>query len=190
MMSSEITNTDKKHFLKWFTQNYELKRRESLWILDYLYNHDIMLEKTHFVENVDQTSRGIYMTVKGNQKPAFRFYKNGHAFKDAMQAFHEIRLNWSSSLYIEIDFEDAWEQPNYLAVVEDNPYFPWNENIPNEISATIDNALDYETLIIARKQILNEIDTVLMGGQEDLFNELSNELIAIEQKIDKTNVGY
>ena len=64
MMHSKVTNTDKKHFLKWFTQNYELKRRESLWILDYLYSHDIMLEKTHFVQNVDQTSRGIYMTVK------------------------------------------------------------------------------------------------------------------------------
>lgn len=188
-MDSKVTNTDKKHFLKWFTQNYELKRRESLWILDYLYSHDIMLEKTHFVQNVDQTSRGIYMTVKGNQKPAFRFYKNGHEFKDAMQAFHEIRLNWSASLYVEIDFEDAWEQPNYLAVIEDNPYFPWNENIPSEITDKMDDVLDYETLIIARDQLLNEIDKVLVNGEEASFKELSSELLAIEQKIENINVG-
>lgn len=187
-MHSNVSNTDKKHFLKWFTQNYELKRRESLWILDYLYSHDIILEKTHFVQNVDQTPRGIYMTVKGNQKPSFRFYKNGHVFKDAMQAFHEIRLNWSSSLYIEIDFEDAWEHPVYLAILEDNPYYPWNENIPSEITDTIDTALDYETLMIARGQLLSEIDRVLKEGHEHSFNELSNELIAIEQKIAQTNV--
>ncbi len=188
-MAAEITNTDKKHFLKWFTQKYELKRRESLWILDYLYNHDIMLEKTHFVEQVDQTPRGIYMTVKGNQKPSFRFYKNGHTFKDAMQAFHEIRLNWSSSLYIEIDFEEAWEQPEYLAVLEDNPYAPWNENIPSEVVEMVDDALNIETLLLARKQILEEIDSTLIEGQKETFNALTSELIAIEQKIDKTIVG-
>ena len=106
-----------------------------------------------------------------------------------MQAFHEIRLNWSASLYIEIDFEDAWEQPNYLAVIEDNPYFPWNENVPSEITDQIDQLLNYETLIITREQLLSEIDMVLANGQEDLFNELSSELIAIEQKIEKTNVS-
>ncbi len=188
-MAAEITNTDKKHFLKWFTQHYELKRRESLWILDYLYNHDIMLEKTHFVEHVDQTPRGIYMTVKGNEKPSFRFYKNGHTFKDAMQAFHEIRLNWSASLYIEIDFENAWEQPEYLGVLEDNPYAPWNENVPNDVVDTVDDALNYQTLMIARRQILEQIDLSLINGQEERFNDLANHLIEIEQKIDQTTVS-
>ena len=89
---------------------------------------------------------------------------------------------------MEIDFEDAWEHPVYLAILEDNPYYPWNENIPSEITDTIDTALDYETLMIARGQLLSEIDRVLKEGHEHSFNELSNELIAIEQKIAQTNV--
>jgi uncharacterized protein YpiB (UPF0302 family) len=185
-MNASITNSKKKYFLKWFTRNYELKRRESLWILDYLYNHDIMLEKTHFVERVDQTPRGIYMTVKGNQKPSFRFYKNGHMFKDAMQAFHEIRLNWSSHLYIEIDFEDAWQSPEYLAILEDNPNARWNDTVPEELFVVVNEALDYETLLYARQQILEKIDTTLSNGREDKFANLTEDLKKVNHQIDRT----
>lgn len=173
-------------FLKWFTQNYVLKRRESLWILDYLYNHDMMLKKTHFVERVEETPRGIYMTVKDNQKPAFRFYKNGHTFKDAMQAFHEVRLNWSSHLYIEVDFENSWQSPEYLRVLEDNPYAKWNDTIPEELIETIDDALTYETLLYGRQQIMNAIDKALTNGYENEFEELTNKLMNINLLISET----
>lgn len=163
-----------------------MKRRESLWILDYLYNHDIMLERTHFVEQVEKTPRGIYMTVKGNQKPSFRFYKNGHTFKDAMQAFHEIRLNWSSQLYIEIDFEAAWQSPEYLMVLEDNPNARWNDTIPEEVIDTMDDALDYETLLYARQQLLEEIDMILLDGHEAQFSDLTTDLKEIDRQIKQT----
>lgn len=184
-MEPIISNEEKKRFLKWFTRTYELKRRESLWILDYLFNHDIMLEKTHFVENVNQTSRGIYMSVKNNHQPAFRFYKNGHTFRDAMQAFHEIRLNWSSELYIELAFEGAWQTPEYLAVLEDNPNASWNENIPEELREEVDDALSYETLQYARQQLLEQIDSTLLTGEELEFTHLTEELREIEQKIEE-----
>jgi len=185
-MDVSVTNDEKKRFLKWFIKNYKLKRRESLWILDYLYNHDIMLEKAHFVEEVEYTPRGIYMTVKGNQKPSFRFYKNGHTFKDAMQAFHEIRLNWSSELYIEIDFEEAWQTPEYLMVLEDNPNARWNESIPKELSEEMAEVLEYETLLYARQQLLDEIDSTLLEGHEEQFSELTDDLLKIDRKIDQT----
>lgn len=184
-MNTSVTNQDKKHFLKWFTRHFELKRREALWILDYLYNHDIMLEKTHFVEQAEKTARGIYMTVKGNQKPSFLFYKNGHTFKDAMQAFHEIRLNWSSHLYIEIDFEDAWQYPEYLAVLEDNPNATWNDNVSEELLEEIDVALEYESLMSVRRQLLDEIDAVLATGLEEDFDQLTNQLKEIDRQIDQ-----
>lgn len=186
-MNASVTNSEKKYFLKWFTRNFELKRRESLWILDYLYNHDIMLEKTHFVEKAEKTPRGIYMTVKGNQKPAFRLYKNGHTFKDAMQAFHEVRLNWSSELFIEIDFEEAWQYPEYLTVLIDNPYAKWNDTVPEEVSDSVDEALNYETLLYARQQVLDEIDSILLlDDQEDEFTHLTKNLRQIDRQIEET----
>lgn len=185
-MNASVTNSEKKYFLKWFTRNFDLKRRESLWILDYLYDHDIMLEKTHFVEEVEETNRGLYMTVEGNQKPSFRFYKNGHTFKDAMQAFHEIRLNWSSHLYIEIDFEDAWQYSEYLTVLEDNPNARWNDTIPEELMDAVDEALEYQALSYAREQLLEKIDQALFEGREEQFSELTADLKDINRKIDQT----
>lgn len=184
-MNTSITNEDKKFFLKWFTHNFELKRRESLWIIDYLYNNDIMLDKTHFVEQVEKTPRGIYMTVKGNQQPSFRFYKNGHIFKDAMQAFHEIRLNWSSKLYIEVAFDNAWQYPEYLNVLEDNPFAKWNETIPEETVEQVNDALEYETLLLARKGLLKEINETLTTGSENKFKALTQKLKEINIEIDK-----
>ena len=187
-MNTSITNEKKKDFLKWFTKNHTLNRRESLWILDYLYNHDIMLEKTHFIESADQSPRGIYMSAKDNHHPTFRFYKNGHTFKDAMQAFHEIRLNWSSQLYLEIDFENAWQTPEYLAVLEDNPYARWNDNIPKELMEQMDEALTYETLLFARHELLDKIDESLIEGQKESFTDLTKILKEIERKIDQSIV--
>lgn len=187
-MSETVTNVKKKQFLKWLTTNFDLKRRESLWILDYLFNHDIMLEKTHFVEQVEKAPRGIYMSVRDDHKPAFRFYKNGHTFKDAMQAFHEIRLNWSSPLYIEVDFENAWDSPEYLAVLEDNPNAKWNDNVPEELVELMDDSLTYETLLIVREELLDEIDEILAKGQEDKFADLTERLIEIDEKINRTIV--
>lgn len=185
-MSSSVSVRDKKEFLKWITKNFILKRRESLWILDYLYNHNIMLEKTHFVENVEKTPRGIYMSVQGNQNVSFRFYKNGHTFKDAMQAFHEVRLNWSSPLYIEIDLDDSWDYPEYLAVLEDNPYAKWNDEVPEEVIHEIEDALTYESLLYARKLLLEEIDALLLAGEKQQFNDVSKELRDIDRQIAET----
>jgi uncharacterized protein YpiB (UPF0302 family) len=148
-----------------------------------------MLEKTHFVENVDKSPRGIYMSVKGNQKPSFRFYKKGHTFKDAMQAFHEIRLNWSSELFVELDFEDAWHYPEYLAVLEDNPHATWNDTIPKKLADTVNDALDYETLLLAREELLSAIDDTLIDGDQHDFNELTQKLREIDLQIDETIVN-
>ena len=185
-MRSSVSVRDKKEFLKWLTKHFVLKRRESLWILDYLYNHNIMLEKTRFVENVKKTPRGIYMSVQGNQNVAFRFYKNGHTFKDAMQAFHEVRLNWSSPLYIEIDLDDSWQYPEYFAVLEDNPYAKWNDDISKELATEVEDALTYESLLYARKLLLEEIDYLLVTGEKQQFNDMSKELRVIERQIEKT----
>ena len=128
------------------------------------------------------------MSAKDNHHPTFRFYKNGHTFKDAMQAFHEIRLNWSSQLYLEIDFENAWQTPEYLAVLEDNPYARWNDNIPKELMEQMDEALTYETLLIARHELLDKIDESLIEGQKESFTDLTKILKEIERKIDQSIV--
>lgn len=184
-MDETISNAKKKDFLKWFTKNYRLTTRESLWILDFLHGHKTMLEKTHFVEYVDRTPRGIYMSASGIERGEFQFYKNGHVYEDPIKAFHEVRLNWSSDLYIEVEFEDAWQSPEYLAVLEDNPYAPWNEQISDALIEEMDLALIYTSLELGRDSILGEIDLHLKTGDKENFERLTKELEVIESRMEE-----
>lgn len=182
-MDEIITNKKKKAFLKWLTKNHQLETRESLWILDFLYGHDSMLQKTHFVEQVDQTPRGIYMTTKRVADEGFYFYKNGHISEDPVKAFHEVRLNWSSDLYVEIAIENIWSSPQYLAVLEDNPYARWNDQITTEEVAKMESALLYSSLESKRDELLDKINQLLMAGDREGFERLTKQLDDIEDQM-------
>ena len=184
-MKEKISIQEKKYFLKWLTKNHTFPVRESLWILDYLYNHERMLEKSHFVEKVDQTPRGIYLSVAEVDKEDFVFYKNGHSFDDPIQAFHEVRLNWSSHLYLEIEFSNAWQTREYLAVLEDNPYASWNEQVSDEQIYKMEQALKYESLARAKINLLNQINESLLSKDKEQFNQLSKEFDKINQSLQK-----
>lgn len=53
------TLEEKKNFISWFIQNYQLKRRESLWILNYLLNHEILLKNIHLIEEVHTDRKSV-----------------------------------------------------------------------------------------------------------------------------------
>jgi len=39
-METSISNKDKKTFVRWFLKRFDLKRRECVWILNYIVGHD------------------------------------------------------------------------------------------------------------------------------------------------------
>ncbi|TVP91644.1 ReoY family proteolytic degradation factor [Alkalibacterium sp.] len=183
-MSSRIQLKDKKKFLKWFLQRYQMKRRESMWILNYLLNHDIVLNKTKFVEQADKTPRGIKMAAVGVDDEPFRFYKEGQEFDHPEQAFHEVRLNWHTDLYIELLFQDAFLSPEYVTVLEDNPFAKWNDRLTPDIDEEVDDAVDAFYLQEQRQQLLDAIDQALETDNKTDFYSLVKELKAIEDKME------
>lgn len=179
-MNSGITLEEKKNFLAWFLDRYQLKRRESMWILNYLLNHDIVLNKVHFVEAADKTPRGILMSTIGDVRDSFQFYKDGHLFDNPEQAFHEVRLNWHSHLYIELFFSDALKSEEYITVLEDNPYAKWNDQISEETLNQANEGLDDFLLQERRMSILFQIDQSLEKEDREQFISLSQELNQLE----------
>lgn len=183
-MGVRIELKDKKNFLKWFLQRYQMKRRESMWILNYLLNHDIVLNKTKFVEKVEKTPRGVRIATVGTDDPAFRFYKEGREFDNPEQAFHEVRLNWHTDLYLELKFMDAWSSSEYVSILEDNPYAKWNDSISDELSSEVDEALEKFQLLERKHELLKEIDDALEDEERDSFLELTKELKEIDVKLE------
>ncbi|MCA9766029.1 MAG: YpiB family protein [Carnobacterium sp.] len=187
-MNIKVSLESKKEFLGWFLDSYQLKRRESMWILNYLLNHDIVLGKVHFVENVETTPRGMMMsTIETDSKP-FLFYKEGIIFEDPEQAFHEIRLNWHEDIYMELIFNDPWKAYQYLGVLEDNPYHRWNDSLDVNIRTQVEQALASLTLTNQIEMMMNQIDAALENDDKEGFIQLSNHLKRIkknESKIEK-----
>lgn len=183
-MYNRVQLKDKKVFLKWFLERYQLKKRESMWILNYLLNHDIVFNKTKFVEKADHTPRGISMGTVGVDNAAFRFYKDGVTFDHPEQAFHEVRLNWHTEIYIELFFKDAELSPEYAKVLEDNPYAKWNDLVPEELNQQVDDAMDSFYLQEKKQKLLDEIDYALETDNRKDFYDLTENLKNIEIKLE------
>lgn len=45
-MTASVSVVDKKAFVRWFLKNYQLKRRECVWILNYLLSNDDLLKES------------------------------------------------------------------------------------------------------------------------------------------------
>lgn len=182
-MNIQVSLEEKKSFIGWFLDRHQLKRRESMWILNYLLNHDIVLNKVHFVEDVETTPRGIMMSTVGMDNEPFLFYKDGKVFNDPEQAFHEVRLNWQEDMYLELVFREPWKTEQYLAILEDNPYHRWNETIPKDLIHEVEHAMTKLSLNEKKHLLLNLIDEALENDNRDEFIEFSTELKEIEKEL-------
>lgn len=123
-MQTPVSVNEKKDFIRWFLNHYQLKRRECVWILNYLMSHDSLMEKVHFVEQAEFCPRGIIMSTHCVEEVPFRFYKENVMTTDAEKSFHDIRLNKQQDLFIQLNFRSAYNSPEYAAVLEANPHIP------------------------------------------------------------------
>src|SRR6478752_100800 len=121
-MTTPVTVNEKKEFVRWFLTNYQLKRRECVWILNYLMSHDQSMKRVHFGEQAQFCPRGMVMSTHCVEDPPFRFYKENIMTTDAEKSFHDIRLNREEDIYIQINFRASNLSHQYAAVLEENPF--------------------------------------------------------------------
>jgi uncharacterized protein YpiB (UPF0302 family) len=182
-MHTPISVKDKKKFLQWFLNNYQLKKRESVWILNYLINHHELLENVHFVHDAKFCMRSIIITSQCSKEVPFRFYKNHLVTTDTEKAFHDIRLNQHESLYIQLNFNKSNQNHMYASVLEENPFVPDDYVITQQDKDNATILLDNSLFEFKRKQLLAEIDQTLDEQDRDKFNKLVLELRILEAKM-------
>lgn len=174
----DVELQQKKFFLKWSMHHFLFPQREVYWILNYLINHPLILRESHFVEQVEQTPRGLKIDVDGGQpsEPILQLYLNGHQFTSTDQIFHEIRLNQKKPLYIEFAFHQSWQTPEYLGVLEDNPYCRWNDQVSDETYQQVDDYLDHLRKEHRLDELHQEIDMALEQKDWGKLSFLAEEL--------------
>ena len=179
-MWSTPTLEEKRQFLKWFLMNHQLQRREALWILNYLLNHEFLLGHVHFVEQAAQTPKGlVFASVAQEQEPAFVFVKFGKQYDNPEQAFHEIRLNWQDHLYLELRFPNSYEVMQQYGILEENPYVDEDEH-NDRVQAVWQMVLESQKA--QRKQfLLAQLDEALLSADKQQFDQLTEALAQLKK---------
>jgi len=178
-MSAPVTVNEKKEFIRWFLNEHQLKRRECIWILNFLMSNDHLLEKVHFVDQVKYCPRGIIMSTTCVDEVPFRFYKQSVMTTDAEKSFHDLRINHKEDIYIQLNFRDGKRTYQYIAVLEDNPYLPVNRKLVEKDQELAENFLDYTLKTYRRNELKRKIDEALDKRDEILFTSLVKELNSI-----------
>ena len=175
-MTTPVSVNEKKEFIRWFLNNYQLKRRECVWILNYLISHDQLMAKVHFVEEAEHCPRGIIMSTQCVDDVPFRFYKNSVMTTDAEKSFHDIRLNRDQDIFIELKFREARKSHQYAAVLEPNPYIPDTVRISEKERELAELFLKESAKKFHEERIRMEIDRALDERNKSLFLELTEKL--------------
>ncbi|WP_053219407.1 ReoY family proteolytic degradation factor [Virgibacillus senegalensis] len=184
-MNTPISIKDKKEFIRWFLRNYQLKRRESVWILNYLINHENLLERVHFIREARYCPRGIVISTFCSEEAPFRFYKNHIVTTDAEKSFHDIRLNRKDPVYIQLNFKNANQSASYVAVLEDNPYLPDDYFITKKDRLAARNLLDKSIYDNQKQRLQSQIDLALDNRDQRTFSRLIKELKELEQRFSR-----
>ncbi|RSK27419.1 YpiB family protein [Bacillus sp. HMF5848] len=175
-MTTPVSVNEKKEFVRWFLGNYQLKRRECVWILNYLMSHDQLMRKVHFVEQAQYCPRGIIMSTHCVDDVPFRFYKENVMTTDAEKSFHDIRLNRDEDIYIQINFRSSYSCPQYVAVLEENPFLPKHLQVNEKDSLLAEQFLEKSITTYQKEKLLHLIDEALDKNDKELFNELTTRL--------------
>lgn len=175
-MSAPVSVNEKKDFIRWFLNHYQLKRRECVWILNYLMSHDQLMEKVHFVEHAQYCPKGLIMSTHCVDEVPFRFYKENVMTTDAEKSFHDIRLNREEDIFIQLNFHASNKAHQYAAVLEENPYLPNKMQISEKDRMAAERFLSDSIQKFQKESLMQRIDEALDNQDKEAFKQLTDEL--------------
>ncbi|MGM0899893.1 ReoY family proteolytic degradation factor [Mesobacillus maritimus] len=179
-MTTPVSVNEKKDFIRWFLNHYQLKRRECVWILNYLMSHDQLMEKVHFVDNAQFCPRGLVMSTHCIDEVPFRFYKENIMTTDAEKSFHDIRLNREEEIYIQLNFHASNKAPQFAAVLEENPFMPKKLHIDEKDRLIAEKFLVDSLYQFQKEKLTTLIDEALDRQDKEAFVELTEKLKKLE----------
>jgi uncharacterized protein YpiB (UPF0302 family) len=180
-MATPVSVNEKKDFIRWFLNHYQLKRRECVWILNYLMSHDQLMERVHFVDQAQYCPRGLVMSTHCIDKVPFRFYKENVMTTDAEKSFHDIRLNRDEEIYIQLNFNASNQAHQYVAVLEENPFMPKHLQINENDREVAEQFLKASIERFQRERLLSQIDEALDKQDRSTFIHLTKQLNSLKK---------
>lgn len=172
-MPVKVSNEQKKELIRWFLNHHQLKRRESVWILNYIISREELLDKLHFVENASKCPKACVISAVCSEQVTFRYYKGSVMITDAEKAFHDIRLNRDQDLYLQLNFKSSNTCEKYIAVLEENPSVPSDHIEDNTFTAEVEKFITTIEKKQQKERLMQQIDEALIKNDKKSFMSLS-----------------
>ena len=184
-------NTQKKEFIRILLKKYQMKRRECVWILNYLLSHETMLDRVHFVEDlgVNQGHQipddfiGMVMSTTVSGGVPFRLYfDRGKMTADAEKAFHKLRLSSKDQhFYLQLNFTNPMSMPEFVAAVESNPFSKEDEvtDVIRQEAIRLSDQVSQSSVVFSLEQA---IDEAIDNNDKESFLEYSKQLVNLKKQ--------
>lgn len=173
-MGLTVTAMEKKQFVHWFLQHYELKKRESIWLLNDIADNDRLMKKVHFIRHAQYCPKAMIMSTLCSKEVPFQYFKKHVMTVDPDKAFHDIRLSRDEDLFIQLNFKDQHSCPEHAAVLEENPYY--EERIRDMYADAAESVLTKAFTDFEHRRVLQWIDQALDQGDKERFYKLTAKL--------------
>ena len=180
-MGECVTVSEKKEFIQWFLNRYELQKREAAWLLNYLCSDDQLIRRTHFVDSLRHLPKTILISTRCVRMTPFKFAKNKRVSADVETAFYDIRSNKEEDLYISLCFKDKSTCPEYAAVLEVNPMERQDVVQDTLFNLLAEMILDEAVRDFREKNLYRRIDEALKNGDEQQFLQLTEQWLGLIQ---------
>ncbi|HET7615657.1 MAG TPA: YpiB family protein, partial [Bacillales bacterium] len=72
MMIFDVKLSEKKQFIRWFLEQHELKKRECVWLLNYLTGDDRLMDNVRFIRHAEYCPKAIIMSARCTQDVPFQ----------------------------------------------------------------------------------------------------------------------
>lgn len=172
-MNAMVPVTAKKDFLRWFLKRYRLKRRECVWILNYLLSNEHLLTNVHFTDEAHHSPRAMIISTTEVDDVPFRFHKGTLMTADAEKSFHDLRLHPEEDMFIQLNFKNSHKCPEYASVAEENPYLPVDLQKKKSNQQLAEKLLEESFTSTTNDMLLKRIDEALDTGDRELFVSLT-----------------
>jgi uncharacterized protein YpiB (UPF0302 family) len=156
-----IDLSDKKNFLSWLSQAVPLKQRESYWIINYLINHEAILNRVSFVHGALHTPRGILITDQ------------------TISGVGLEMVNYEEK----VQFDQMHLSERYQLILEENEYLPMDEEEQLIFFNELDKFFEEESTKTKLNQLEEAIDLALEKNDQKSFSKLTAEYLKLKQVI-------
>lgn len=172
-MTAMIPVAAKKDFVRWFLKRYKLKRRECVWILNYLLSHEQLLQNVHFTDEAHYCPRAMVISTMNSESIPFRFYKGNLMTADAEKSFHDLRLHPEEKMYIQLNFPNSHSCPQYASVREENPFLPVELQVSARDRKIAERLLEESAASMSLDLLMKRVDEALDANDRERFLILS-----------------